>query len=265
MILPENHSNRLHGLCALVIQEEAPSPLTVVCLADSLPQLTRQYRVMVASGYHLTPPFPPLAALYSLTAPSASESPTRPAKRPIYQRSIRLVIRARISLALRTLSVFVRMTWSKTRSLLDFQILPSTPYHSADSIALKRRPTAPEGVAYQLADCETSRLQRRCQIASSATTPSRCDPLLLCGQSPYTPCNNRCTLSGVKSGRSAFSSGGACPPPHRKPLPVPPLGSLRPCHLPCCTPLPPLPPSLTRSLWPCDATVPGLTFCGRGG
>ena len=53
VLLPENLNNRLPGLCALFIREEAPSPLPVGCLTDSLTQLTRKYRVMVSSGYHL--------------------------------------------------------------------------------------------------------------------------------------------------------------------------------------------------------------------
>ena len=38
------------------------------------------------------------------------------------------------------------------RGLSEFQLLSRTPHNSADKISVKRRPTAPEGVAYQLAD-----------------------------------------------------------------------------------------------------------------
>ena len=53
VILLENLSKRSPGLRALVIQEETPSPLPVGCLADVLPQLIRQYCVMVALVYCL--------------------------------------------------------------------------------------------------------------------------------------------------------------------------------------------------------------------
>ena len=76
-----------------------------------------------------------------------------------YQRSIRLVILARIYLALRTPNIFVRMTWKKTRSLSEFQPLPKYPCHSAARISGKRCPTAPEGVAYQMANCAAGRRQ----------------------------------------------------------------------------------------------------------
>ena len=111
-------------------------------------------------------------------APSASESPTRPAFYPLSQRSMRLVIRARVSWDRRTLNIFVSTTWAKTRVLLEFQLRDITPRHSAARISVKRCPTAPEGVAYQLADCAASRRQRRCHAASSAIPPSRCNPLL---------------------------------------------------------------------------------------
>ena len=55
VFLPENLCNRSTGLCALVIWEETPYPLPVGCPTDCLHYLTRQYRVMVALGYHLTP------------------------------------------------------------------------------------------------------------------------------------------------------------------------------------------------------------------
>ena len=46
-------TNRLPGLCALVIQEETPSLLPVGFLKDILPQLTRKHHVVIASGYRL--------------------------------------------------------------------------------------------------------------------------------------------------------------------------------------------------------------------
>ena len=88
------------------------------------------------------------------------------------------MIHACISLALRKPSVLVRMTWEKTRGLLEFQLLPTTPLHYAASMAVKRRNTAPECVAYQLANCAAIRFQQRYQIALYTTTLSRCNPLL---------------------------------------------------------------------------------------
>ena len=65
---------------------------------------------------------------------------------------MRRVILARIYWDRRTPNILVRTMWAKTRGLLEFQLLVRTPHHSAAKIALNRRPTAPEGVAYQLAD-----------------------------------------------------------------------------------------------------------------
>ena len=121
---------------------------------------------------------PLFVALPSLSAPYASASPTRPAWRPLSQSSICLVIRYKISLALRKPNVFVRTTWEKMRGLSEFQVLPSIPHHSAASMAMNRIPTAPEGLAYQLVGCAEIRFQQRFKIASSVTPPSRCDPLL---------------------------------------------------------------------------------------
>ena len=45
--------------------------------------------------------------------------------RTLFQRSIRMVILARISLAIQTPSVFVRTMWAKKRGLSEFQVLPS--------------------------------------------------------------------------------------------------------------------------------------------
>ena len=58
---------------------------------------------------------PPEAVLPYQAAPSASASPTRPVCRTLSQRSMRCVIRARISWDLRIPNVFVRTTWAKTR------------------------------------------------------------------------------------------------------------------------------------------------------
>ena len=55
VILPENPSNRPPVLCSLVIREETPSPLHIGCLTDGLPQLTRQYPVVIASSDRLIP------------------------------------------------------------------------------------------------------------------------------------------------------------------------------------------------------------------
>ena len=43
--------NRLPGFCALVVREDTPFPLSVGCMADGLPELTRKYLVMVTSGH----------------------------------------------------------------------------------------------------------------------------------------------------------------------------------------------------------------------
>ena len=113
----------------------------------------------------------PLAALTSLVAPYALESPTRPAWITLLQSSIRLVIHSRISRALQTPNVFVRTTWEKTRGILEFKLRSITPCHSMATMAVKRSPTAPVGVAYQIANWVASRRQRRCHIAASVTPP----------------------------------------------------------------------------------------------
>ena len=48
MLIPENLCNRSPGFCALVIREEAPSPLPVGCLMDGLHQLTWKHSFVVA-------------------------------------------------------------------------------------------------------------------------------------------------------------------------------------------------------------------------
>ena len=102
-------------------------------------------------------------SILQLRAPHQSRVET------LSQRSALLVIMALISLALRTLNIFVRMTWAKTRGLSEFQLLPRAPCHSLARFSVNRRPTDPEAVAYHLADCVTSRRQRCCQTASSRT------------------------------------------------------------------------------------------------
>ena len=126
MLFTESLSNRSPSLCALVIREETPYPPPVVCPTDGLTQLTRQY--------------PPQLILPGLYGDPSSRGLPPP------------VICDRISLVLRTPSVFVRMTWEKTRGLLEFQVLPINPRHCGANMAVKRRPTVSEGVAYQLAD-----------------------------------------------------------------------------------------------------------------
>ena len=88
------------------------------------------------------------------------------------------MILARISRARRMPNVLVKMAWAKTMGLSELQLLLRTPRHSAARIAVKRRPTAPEGVAYQLAECAASRRQQRCYAELSAIPPFRCDPSL---------------------------------------------------------------------------------------
>ena len=70
---------------------------------------------------------------------------------------MRLFFLAQISRAWRTPIVLVSTTWAKTRGLSEFQLREITPRHSAARITVKRRPTAPEGVAYQLADFTANR------------------------------------------------------------------------------------------------------------
>ena len=53
MLLQEDLCNQLSDFGALVIQEEAPSPLPVCCPTDDLLKLTRQHYVMVTPGYRL--------------------------------------------------------------------------------------------------------------------------------------------------------------------------------------------------------------------
>ena len=53
MLLPNNLCKWFPGICTLVSREDTPSPLLVSYPTDSLPQLTRQYLVMIALGYHL--------------------------------------------------------------------------------------------------------------------------------------------------------------------------------------------------------------------
>ena len=62
------------------------------------------------------------------------------------------MILARISRDWRTPNVFVRTMWAKTRGLSEFQLSEITPRNYAAKISVKRRPTATEGVEYQIAD-----------------------------------------------------------------------------------------------------------------
>ena len=150
-----------------------PPSLSVAQCTDclSLPENTMLWYLWYTASSSSSSP---LVDLPSLASPSASTSPTRPAWRPLYQRSIRLVIHAWISLALRTPNVFMRTTWEKNRGISDFQVLLSTPRHYSARMAVNWRPTAPKGMAYQLTDCAASRCQQRYQIALSVTPPSRC-------------------------------------------------------------------------------------------
>ena len=50
----------------------------------------------------------------------------------------------------------------KDKGILKFQLLPTTPRHSAASMAVKLRLTASEVMVYQLADCAASRRQQLC-------------------------------------------------------------------------------------------------------
>ena len=147
-----------------------------------------------------------LADLPSLSAPSASAPPTRPACWPLFQRSFQRLILSYISLARSMPNVLVSITWAKTRGLSELQLRLRTPLHSSASRSINRWPNTPWGVEYQLADCAAIKHQWRCHTASSRTPLSRCAMLLLCGWSPKTPANNRCALEGVNSSRSTPSS-----------------------------------------------------------
>ena len=63
------------------------------------------------------------------------------------------MIHTRIYFDLWTPKVFVRTMWAKTRGLSEFQLLLITPRQSAPKISVKRCPSAPKGVTYQLANC----------------------------------------------------------------------------------------------------------------
>ena len=108
VLLPENLSNRSPGLGALVVREEIPSSLPVGCPTYSLLHITRQYCVMVASGY-------PLILLLSSSGGSAF--PGCPLRTIVsYQACVDTPLPEvhlpgdlnRISLALQMPSVFVR-------------------------------------------------------------------------------------------------------------------------------------------------------------
>ena len=142
-----------------------PPPFSLSCLADHLTQLTKQHCTVVAPGYSLVLLLSstPIVALPYLEAPFAYTPPTRPARRPLSQRSILLVIRFRIFLDVRKPHLFIRTTWTNTRGISAFQLLLRTPCHYADSIYVSRRL---EDLSYQLANCTDSQSQRCCQTAS---------------------------------------------------------------------------------------------------
>ena len=58
---------------------------------------------------------------------------------------------------------------------------------------------------------------------------------------------------------------GERPPPHRPPLPVPPLGYLHTCLIPRFPTLNTLPWFFLRYLWPCGAPVTDFSLCVCGG
>ena len=119
-----------------------------------------EFLAKASSSYSL-----PLAALSSLTDPFSSSFTNRPKWRPLYQRFILLVIPDLISLDLQIPNVFVNILWSKMRGVSEFQLLSRTPHHSAARIAMNRRPTAPGGVAYHLANCAVRRHQHHFNIS----------------------------------------------------------------------------------------------------
>ena len=137
---------------ALVIREEIPSPFPVGCQTDGLPKLTRQHCVMLAPGYRL---FLLIPATGGSALPDVTLRLGIPhqafVETPLPEVHSPSDLRPDIP-ALRTFTVFVRTTWANTRGILEFQLLSITPRHYTTSMAVKQRPTSPEGVAYQPAD-----------------------------------------------------------------------------------------------------------------
>ena len=152
MILLENLCNGSPSFSAFVIQEDTSSPLPVGCLTYGLTNLTGQYRVMITPGYRL------ILLLSSTGGPALPRCPFRlGVSYQAYMETSLLEVHPPgdplwISFALRKPNVFVRMTWARTRGTSEFQLLSITSLHSVVSMDVKRHPTAPEGVAYQLAD-----------------------------------------------------------------------------------------------------------------
>ena len=70
-ILSENLCNRSPGIRALVIRKETPSTLPVGCPEDSLPELIRQYRVVITPCNDL------VLLLSSTSGPALPGSPFR--------------------------------------------------------------------------------------------------------------------------------------------------------------------------------------------
>ena len=133
-----------HFLCiGNPVGDTLPSPFW---FPDGWPVGT--YHTELCNDSSLLPPLSPPIRLRR-TCPPCWTLPTR--RPPLGPRGD-LVILASISLALRMPNVFLRTMWMKTRDISEFQLLPSTPCHSAANISMKRRLTALDGVAYQLAD-----------------------------------------------------------------------------------------------------------------
>ena len=126
---------------------------------DGLSQLTRQYRVMIASGYRL------ILLLSSAGGPALPVRPFRPSVS--YQACMYTPIPevhppGDLCLDLLGPADTQRLCAddvSKEKGPLGITGPLNYPRHSADSMAMKQLSTATEGVMYQLADCEARRIQ----------------------------------------------------------------------------------------------------------
>ena len=212
VLLPEDICNRSPGFSALVIREETPSLLPFCCPTDGLPELPRYHGLMKSPGHGIVLLLAAEGGPALSAAPSTSTSPARPVYWSLSQRSMRHVILARILWARRTTNVFVRTTWEKTRCLSEFQLRDIIPCHSAARIAMKRCPTAPKGVAYQLADSAASRRQRLCHASLSAI-PLQVRPVVVMREVSIDFLQQKVrTFRGESQEVCVFLWGGGVPP-----------------------------------------------------
>ena len=95
-----------------------------------------------------------------------------------------------ISWVLRITNFLLSTMWEKTRGLSEFQLMLSTPCHSAVSIYVNWHPTAPEVVTYHMDYCASSRnhnAAKQCfpELSHPGAT-RRCDAGSLCSLSATT-------------------------------------------------------------------------------